>query len=217
MILDAYIQARMASTRLPGKMMLKLGDKTILEHVIERVRQFKGIRNIVLLTSGYTEDNCLYQIALEQDILCYSFPTPIDRYVFTCDKFKPDWFLRVCGDSPFMSVEMTNQLIEYVISPGTLQYTAYKDGDENIPSSSGLAPEAVNCETFLDHYKNNQEHVTYGLYRRTHSHFYHNPYNFKVTLDTEEDYIKLKAIYEYFGRVPEAWELKEWFKHDQIL
>lgn len=211
MILDAYIQARMGSTRLPGKMMLKLGEKTILEHVIDRVRQFKGVRNILLLTEGYKEDDCLFKIALEQDILNYSLATPIDRYVFACEKFKPNWFLRICGDSPFISVEMTNQMIDKIND--FHDYIAYEDyyPNTNRPSSSGICCEAVNAKSFMHYIDNHNEHVTYNLYAKQDVLFLNFPYsNIHVSIDTKEDYDYVTKIYNHFGYIPEHKELKKY-------
>ena len=55
----AVIQARMGSTRLPGKVMFKLGNLTILEWVVRAVRKIKDISNIIIVTTNLNEDNVI--------------------------------------------------------------------------------------------------------------------------------------------------------------
>ena len=59
----AVIQARMGSTRLPGKVMFKLGNLTILEWVVRAVRKIKDISNIIIVTTNLNEDNVIEEFS----------------------------------------------------------------------------------------------------------------------------------------------------------
>jgi spore coat polysaccharide biosynthesis protein SpsF len=202
-------------------MMLKLGEKTILEHVIDRCKLIKGIRNIVLLTTCNSEDIQLAAIAYNCGIAYACDDPPIERYRDACEYYKPDWFLRVCGDSPFMSVEMTNKLIDTMgiwtskfseaagINP--MEYFSFRD--KKYPSITGLAPELVKTEPFLKRYAAIQEHVTYHMYDHSTLLYLDKPKElsdkyFRITIDTPEDYEFVKKVWAHFGHIPEWRELQ---------
>ena len=64
----AVIQARMGSTRLPGKVMFKLGNLTILEWVVRAVRKIKDISNIIIVTTNLNEDNVIEEFSRKKKI-----------------------------------------------------------------------------------------------------------------------------------------------------
>ena len=59
--IDVIIQARMGSSRLPGKVMKKIEDKVVLDHVIDRVSRAKNIRNVIICTSTLEQDNIIFE------------------------------------------------------------------------------------------------------------------------------------------------------------
>ena len=61
--IDVIIQARMGSSRLPGKVMKKIEDKVVLDHVIDRVSSSKKIRNVIICTSILEQDNIIFEHA----------------------------------------------------------------------------------------------------------------------------------------------------------
>ena len=64
----ATIEARMTSSRLPGKVMLLAAGKTMLEHLVNRLKQVKSIDEIVLATTTNTDDDCLIEEAIRLGI-----------------------------------------------------------------------------------------------------------------------------------------------------
>ena len=64
----AIIQARMNSSRLPGKVMMKILDKPVIEHMLLRVKKAKLLDEIWLATSNNETDNCLESLAIKNNI-----------------------------------------------------------------------------------------------------------------------------------------------------
>lgn len=71
MKVGAIIQARMGSTRLPGKVMKEIKGKTVLSHVIERVKQSKLIDDIVIATTVLDRDKAIEDEALKNGVKIY--------------------------------------------------------------------------------------------------------------------------------------------------
>ena len=220
MIIDAYIQARMESSRLPGKSNFKFGEKTTLEHTIGQVKKLKDIRKIVLLTSPNEADNVLEEVAIKNGIECDRCDPVIDRFINACKKNNPDWFIRVCADSIFMDVELNNTLIDCISGVGSsFDYIAYND--TKYPSIMGLFCEAVRTEPFIKRYNAILEHVTYQMYDHSNYLYLNKPLElketyFRATLDTQDDFVFMNTIYCTFGRTPTWRELLAEVKKNHV-
>ena len=84
MKIGAIIQARMGSTRLPGKIMKEIQGKTVLEHVIERTNQSKLIDEIVIATTVHERDNIIVDKAMNCGVKVFrgSENDVLSRYYF---------------------------------------------------------------------------------------------------------------------------------------
>lgn len=113
----AIIQARMSSTRLPGKVLKKIKDKTLLEILVERLRHSKKIDEIVIATGDNEKDlaivelakkiNCHYFVGSEEDVL--------DRFYQAAKEFKADVIVRVTGDCPFHDPKLVDDIIGFYL------------------------------------------------------------------------------------------------------
>ncbi len=113
----AIIQARMSSTRLPGKVLKKIKGKTLLEILIDRLKHSKKIDKIIIATSTNPKDsaivklakkiNCPYFIGSEEDVL--------DRFYQTAKKFKADVIVRISGDCPFQDPKLVDEMIDFYL------------------------------------------------------------------------------------------------------
>jgi spore coat polysaccharide biosynthesis protein SpsF len=116
-MITAIIQARMGSTRLPGKVLKKIKGKTLLEILVERLRQAKKIDQIIIATSTDKKNlaivklakkiNCPYFIGNENDVL--------DRVYQAAKKFKAQTIIRVTADCPFHDPELVDQIVEFYL------------------------------------------------------------------------------------------------------
>src|SRR3990167_8946407 len=102
-VFACYISVRLNSWRLPGKAILKIRGRRIIEHVIDRAKKIKGIKEIVLCTTDEPEDKVLVNIALKNGVKAYRGPSK-DRFVRwlgAADKFGIDYFVEFDADDPF--------------------------------------------------------------------------------------------------------------------
>ena len=136
------IPARYESTRLPGKPMLKINGKTIINLVYEQVLKTK-ISNIIVLTDDeriYNEvlsfgGNCL--IVKEE---CLNGTERIIKYLNSIDNSKYDIIVNVQGDEPFIEPDVIDKVIDnFIEKKPTCSTVCYKtnDSDEIILKSRG--------------------------------------------------------------------------------
>ena len=109
------IQARMSSTRLPGKSMMPLADKPLVYRMVERLKKCKKVDEIVIATSDQPEDKVLVDLASELGVS--SFQGNIldvrDRYSKAAEKFKADFIIRIPADNPMPDANEIDKLIEF--------------------------------------------------------------------------------------------------------
>lgn len=108
------ITARMASTRLPGKVLQKMAGKSIFAHHAERMKHVKGLDGVFLATSidplnkELIEEaeklGCGWYAGAEQDI--------VDRHVKLCERERADAVIRVTCDSPIFDIESASRFVE---------------------------------------------------------------------------------------------------------
>jgi len=108
----AIIQARMGSTRLPGKVMMEIQGKSMLQHVIERVSRAKLVDEVVIAASSLADAEVFSPLTtfypgehiLENDL--------VGRYYKCAKVFKAGLIVRVCADNPCIEPGEIDKLIE---------------------------------------------------------------------------------------------------------
>lgn len=111
----AIIQARMSSTRLPGKVLKKIGGRTLLEILVERVRHTTLVDKIVIATSDRVKDEKIVNLAkkLKLDHFQGSENDVLDRYYQSAKKFKADTIIRITGDCPLMDSAVIDLIVGF--------------------------------------------------------------------------------------------------------
>ena len=109
------IQARMSSTRLPGKSMMPLADKPLVYRMVERLKNCKKIDEIVLATSDQPEDHILVELAKELQVSYFqgNLLDVRDRYLKTAEKFQADFIMRIPADNPMPDANEIDKLVEF--------------------------------------------------------------------------------------------------------
>lgn len=107
------IQARMSSTRLPGKVMLKILDKPILWHIHNRLNHCKSLQSVVISTGEYDTNKEICEFAKQNSILFYSGSETdlIDRLYNTAISFQSSAIVRITADCPFVDPELVDRLV----------------------------------------------------------------------------------------------------------
>lgn len=204
----AIIQARMGSSRLPGKVLKPLGDVDVLTYDIERCRAIQGVSDVIIATSLLPQDDEIVSWCKAHQVKYFrgSEEDVLDRYVQCAKIYKPDYIMRVTSDCPLVDYEMAAEMIK-------LMERERKDImllDGKLPR--GLAVELISYEALLCIHESGQEsrhreHVTYYAYEYKEQFdtvTYKIPANrqephFRITLDTEEDYVLITEIVKEFN------------------
>ncbi len=112
-MITAIIQARISSTRLPGKMLADIEGKSLLLHVIERVRKSKKIDAIIVATTDKKADKKIIEISKKAGVKTFagSETDVLDRYYQSAKKFSSEVIVRVTADDPFKDPEIIDELV----------------------------------------------------------------------------------------------------------
>jgi len=135
----AIIQARMSSTRLPGKVLMDLAGKTVLAHIVERLRFCRNIQSIVIATSTDASDTPIEQWCQQSQLICYrgSLNDVLDRYVQAARLVKADVVVRITADCPAIDPMIVDEVIE-----------GYLAGDYAFFGLKGEFPDGLDCTVF---------------------------------------------------------------------
>jgi len=114
-MIGCIIQARMGSTRLPGKVIQKIdGEKTVLDYVINQLKASKKIDTIIVATTNLQEDDIIFNHLKFQQIECYrgSSEDVLDRYYQCAKKFGIDDIIRITADNPLIDPNIVDIIID---------------------------------------------------------------------------------------------------------
>lgn len=209
MVVLIIIQARMASARLPGKILMNLEDKPILEHIIDFLRFSKLNDKIIVATTRELEDDKIQDICIKLNIDCFrgSEKDVLSRYYECAKLFKGDIIVRITADNPLIDPTLVDNIIRVC-----------KDDNYDYASNMlyqtyplGYLVEVMTFSTLKKiHYNQHdplsREHVTHHI--RENPHLYHvkeikTPSSlarpkWRLTLDYPEDF---KLISEIFSKL----------------
>ena len=109
----AILQARMGSTRLPGKVLLDLAGRTMLARVVRRVRRAPGIDEAVVATSVASGDDPIVEECRRLDVACFrgSEPDVLDRYYRAASALQADVAVRITADCPLIDPGESGRVI----------------------------------------------------------------------------------------------------------
>jgi spore coat polysaccharide biosynthesis protein SpsF len=135
----AIVQARMSSARLPGKVLLNLENKTVLWHVINRLKYSKMLDDIVIATSKDNSDNIIENWCKSNEVNCYrgSLNDVLNRYYGAAQMYKADTIVRITADCPLVDPEIVDEVIE-----------GFLVGNFDLYGLSGSFPDGLDCSVF---------------------------------------------------------------------
>jgi len=114
----AIIQARMAASRLPGKVLLEIGDKPMLEWVIERTRRAQKVHQVVVATTLASSDDPVFEFCKRKNYRVGrgSVHDVLDRYYQTAKHFQADAVVRITADCPFIDPGLIDEAVRLLLS-----------------------------------------------------------------------------------------------------
>src|SRR5688500_18994964 len=113
-------QARMGSTRLPGKVLKQINGEPLLKIHLDRLKQSKMISEIVVATTELQTDEIIYKSALNWGFKSFrgSEKDVLDRYYKASKQFNPTWVVRVTSDCPLIDPFLMDEIITFVQKNG---------------------------------------------------------------------------------------------------
>jgi spore coat polysaccharide biosynthesis protein SpsF len=111
----AVVQARMSSSRLPGKVMLPLCGKPMLVQQLRRIQRSRRIDGLTVATSRSCDDDIIESTCGEYGINCFrgSLDDVLDRFYHAAFAWKPDHLVRLTGDCPLTDPDLVDVLIDF--------------------------------------------------------------------------------------------------------
>ena len=208
----ASIQARMGSTRFPGKVMKEIFGKPMLLRQIERLKECKTLNKIIIATTERTEDDEIVEMCLNNSISFFrgSENNVIDRVANLLQEFQVDVHVECVGDSPLIDPLIVDEYVKlFCRRENNYDYlsnclsTSYPPGLDVIVYNSKILTQLNNELSKDDPLR---EHVGYNITRfpekyniksLTAPDAFNDP-EFYLEVDTEEDFELIKKIYSHF-------------------
>ncbi len=206
----AIIQARMGSSRLPGKMLADLGGKPVLAWVVDAAKAIQGIDKVVVATSESESDRAIGAWCETNSVVCHRGPEDdvLTRFAIAAAAENAGLIMRLTGDCPLLDPHVCAQVLMHLKRTGA-------DYASNLDPPTW--PDGLDCEAFTRHaldkvaanavQQSEREHVT--PYIRSHRHIFDvetvtcplpGLHSERWTLDDESDLEFLTAVVE---RLPE--------------
>jgi len=210
-MVTAIIQARLNSTRLPRKLLLKIKNKNILQHVFTQLSYSKQIEKKIIATTSEKIDDEIEKIAKSLGLICFRGDSHnvLDRYYQCAKSFSVDIIVRISSDAPMIDPQIVDKTIEYY-KKNNFDYVSnfYK---RTYPI--GTEVEVFSFKTLEKCWKfaeksSEKEHVTSFIYNNPdefeigYLQNSENLSNFHWTVDRIEDFEFVKLIIERIDKSP---------------
>jgi len=208
----AVIQARMGSSRLPGKVLMPLAGHPVLWHVVERLRRATMLQKIIVATSTDKSDDPIAEFCTANNIECYrgSLTDVLARYEGAAQAHNLSTVVRITADCPLIDPAVVDKCVEMFaagqgdylsnINPGVRTFA--RGLDVEVFSREALARAHAAAQEQYE-----REHVTPYIWQNKQGEFvvlpaYRAPaqyaHIFRLTLDYAEDYAVFEHLYKHF-------------------
>ncbi|MEW6407114.1 MAG: glycosyltransferase family protein [Patescibacteria group bacterium] len=210
--IGCIIQARMNSHRLFGKVLVKICGKSILEHIIERIKESKYIQEIIIATSSSGINDPIRDLGNKINIPVFSGSEDdvLSRYIEVSKTYNFRIIVRVTADDPLIDIQEADKMIK-ILEEKKLDYVTNSDislDDYNTELPAGFQVEVLSSDALLsledkDLTQLHREHVT--LYIEQYAEKYNIRFikprenirykGLRLTVDTPEDLGLMNKIY----------------------
>lgn len=203
----AILQARMSSTRLPGKVLMPLAGAPMIVRQIERVSRARRIDKLVVATSLSPGDDAIEKVVRKEGIAVHrgSLEDVLARFLGALEEHGPaDHVVRLTADCPLADPFVIDETIETLLETGadyasnTPPHRTFPKGlDVEVMTTATLRRAAVAATTHEEH-----EHVTWGIWNHPDRYrlaFHSQPVDegeVRWTVDRPDDYAFMAAVYD---------------------
>lgn len=229
-VVGAIIQARMGSTRLPGKALIDIEGMSMLARVVDRVRGARTIGRIIVATTTKSQDDPLAAHArdLSVDVYRGEEDDVLDRYYQAAVQHHLDVVVRITSDCPLLDPGLVDDVVRPLLEPGSR--VEYSSNGLRRTFPRGLDVEAVPFATLERVWQDAK-----SVHERQHvfPYIYDHPEQFETacladrnnrshqrwTVDTEEDLAFVRRIYQELGTQDFTWRdvLAVLERHPELL
>ncbi len=200
-MIGAIVQARMTSSRLPGKVLMAVRGKTMIEYLFAQLQRIQKLDKIILATTINSEDDPLVEYAEKHQIAYFrgSEHDVLERYYKAATEYNLQHILRITGDCPLLDPAICDQIIDL-----------YLKEKADVVGTGLTFAEGEDCEIFSlsaiieahqkAKLKSEREHVSLFLYNRKDHYKVIEVQNetddsqYRFTLDEPEDFQVIEAI-----------------------
>jgi spore coat polysaccharide biosynthesis protein SpsF len=216
----AIVQARMSSSRLPGKIMRPVVGRPLLELLVERLKRARRVDEVVIATTTNDGDDLVESLTQRLGIGCFrgSEHDVLDRVLRAAHAAQADVIVEITGDCPLIDFEVIDDLVDvyqrndYDYVANILRRTYPRGLDTQVFATSVLEEVARLTNDPADH-----EHVSLYIYEHPERFKLHNVesglpkefWDLRLTVDTAEDFELVRRIYEELYSVNPAFTLKD--------
>jgi spore coat polysaccharide biosynthesis protein SpsF len=202
------IQARMGSTLLPGKVMKKIQGESLLAILLQRLKRVGNIDVIIVATTDQSRDDAIVDCARQHAVECFRGDENhvLKRYYEAAKQFGLDVIIRITSDCPLADPNLIEDMLNaFLIEPeisymsNALHRTFPRGFDAEVFSFSALERAFHNAKEAYQ-----REHVTPYIMENEVTKNYTNNVDysqFRVTVDTPEDFLLVTKIFEHLGGV----------------
>jgi spore coat polysaccharide biosynthesis protein SpsF len=236
-MINATVEVRMTSSRLPGKPLMKAGGMTMLEILIERLSQSKHIQNIIVATTINKQDDPIIDYCIENNICYYrgSENNVLERVCHAAEKYNTDVLVQITGDCPLIDYKLVDGVIDVFLENYPKTRFASNTGP-NISMPWGFDAQVYKAEELRKILEDSptqedKEHVSHRFYQEKFQSLYNpefikykgslNRPELRVTLDYMEDYNLIKEIVEDFGidklKVYNIEDIIKWLDNHPVI
>lgn len=213
----AIIQARIGSTRLPGKVLDDLAGEPMLARVVNRICRARRIDFAVVATTDKPADDVIFRVCTERGWQCFrgNEDDVLDRYYRAALAYKADIVVRFTADCPLIDPEIIDAVVnEFLSHRPNVEYVS-NTVERTFPR--GLDAEVMSFDALKKAWQEDKapasrEHVTPYIWRRPEWFRIRNVANdidysyMRWTVDTIEDLTFVREIYKYFQNDSFSWK-----------
>jgi spore coat polysaccharide biosynthesis protein SpsF len=195
-MIAAIIQARMGSTRLPGKVLMEVDGVPLLEYQIDRIKQSKMLNKIIVATSILEQDDKIADFCDSHDILCFrgSENDVLERYYDCAKQYKVETVVRLTADCPLIDPQVIDQTI-MLFQKESVDYCG-----NTVPPEKSKYPDGSDVEVFSFQALKKAHDEARSAPDREHVTFYFWKYDYAFTtalLSRVEDWSKYRITVDY--------------------
>lgn len=207
-MVGVIIQARMGSSRLPGKILMDFEGRSLLQHIIVRLKKLKQNVKIVIATSVLEKDDKVEAFCKQEKIDCFRGDenNVLKRYYECATLYGFRHVVRMTGDNPLPDIEELDKLIDFHIK----NEMDFSENFSVLPIGVGMEimsydalEQSVNSATLPKHFEHADEYILDNLEKFKHATVEteqkKNHPHIRLTVDTGDDYDKLCYIIRNAG------------------